>query len=188
VPARASPSTPPKEVPQTVAGSASESCTSCLKKFEAGQNIYESCLSGEKQILCGACWAKVAPHCVACGEEISGTMAKVGEDIYHQNCLKCTQCRKPIDGQLTKMDCGLVCGACSGEIEREIQELRSLLAQGDETGAALLIGGLKGRGINPPEALVRLGKKFMRARTGRPCVNPAISPTHRSVLLVVCQW
>ena len=23
----------------------------------------------------GACWSKQAPHCVACGEEISGTMA-----------------------------------------------------------------------------------------------------------------
>ena len=32
-----------------------------------------------------------------------------------------TQCRKPIDGQLTKMDCGLVCGSCSQDIERELQ-------------------------------------------------------------------
>lgn len=71
---------------------------SLTPRIQAGQNIYESCLSGEKQILCGsltalhckhsdtgylngpklrqgACWAKVAPHCVACGEEISGTMA-----------------------------------------------------------------------------------------------------------------
>eukprot|EP00435_Cladocopium_sp_Y103_P050351 s378_g15.t1 len=30
----------------------SESCTSCGKAFEAGQNIYESSLTGEKQILC----------------------------------------------------------------------------------------------------------------------------------------
>ena len=37
-----------------------------------------------------------------------------------------TQCRKPIDGQLTKMDCGLVCGACSREIEREIQACQQL--------------------------------------------------------------
>lgn len=139
------------ETQQPAVAKTSESCTSCGKAFEAGQNIYESSLTGEKQILCGACWSKQAPHCVACGEEISGTMAKVGEDIYHQNCLKCTQCRKPIDGQLTKMDCGLVCGSCSQDIEREIQELRSLLAEGDETGAALIIGGLKGRGINPPE-------------------------------------
>lgn len=152
-PVASNPSLNPSRVVETQKPTAktSESCTSCGKVFEAGQNIYESSLTGEKQILCGACWSKQAPHCVACGEEISGTMAKVGEDIYHQNCLKCTQCRKPIDGQLTKMDCGLVCGSCSQDIDREIQELRSLLAQGDETGAALIIGGLKGRGINPPE-------------------------------------
>lgn len=134
-----------------VAKEASESCTSCGKCFEAGQNIYESSLSGKRETLCSTCWAKVAPHCVVCGEVISGTMAKVGEDAYHQNCLKCTQCHKPIEGRLSKMECGLACGACADEIDREIQELQSLLAQHDETGAALLIGALKVRGINPPE-------------------------------------
>ena len=33
-----------------------------------------------------------------------------------------TQCHKPIEGRLSKMECGLACGACADEIDREIQE------------------------------------------------------------------
>ena len=55
------------------------------------------------------------------------------------------------------MECGLVCGACGAEIDREIQELREMLAQGDETGAALAIGALKARGLQPPEQSSDMG-------------------------------
>lgn len=115
---------------------------------------------------------------MVCKEVISGTMARVAEETYHDHCLTChlaavscharllpgTQCKKRITGQLTKMECGLVCGACAAEIDREIQELRDMLAEGDETGAALAIGALKVRGLQPPEQSSDMGSCFQCQR------------------------
>ncbi|CAJ1329641.1 unnamed protein product, partial [Effrenium voratum] len=120
----ASPCKPPTEAHSVTAQGGPEYCTACKKQFEGGQSIYESRLSGEPQSLCKACWSQVAPHCAACGELVSGTMARVGEDTYHQQCLKCAFCKKAINGQLTKMDVGLACSSCSDEIDREFKGMQ----------------------------------------------------------------
>ena len=47
-----------------------------------------------------------------------------------------SQCKKPIEGRLTRMDCGLACGACADEIEQEIQERPSGGALGEKKATA----------------------------------------------------
>lgn len=128
-----------------------ERCSVCGAQFQQGQSIYESTIAGLKQVLCSGCWSDVAPHCVACGKLISGPMAKVGDDAYHQQCLKCAICSKVIDGALSKLDCGICCGACTEEVDKDLRELRRLYSAGDFEGAALVEGSLKARGIKPPE-------------------------------------
>ncbi|CAE7628771.1 limB [Symbiodinium sp. CCMP2592] len=153
------PSKEPKEPPKSAkaAGTAQtgpdgqERCSVCGAQFQQGQSIYESTIAGLKQVLCSGCWSDVAPHCVACGKLISGPMAKVGDDAYHQQCLKCAICSKVIDGALSKLDCGICCGACTDEVDKDLRELRRLLSAGDFEGAALVEGSLKARGIKPPE-------------------------------------
>ena len=141
----------PKQEPKEVlaaapaAGQEKEKCTVCGTQFQNGQSIYESTVAGQKQVLCRGCWSQVAPHCVACGKLISGPMAKVGDDVYHQECLKCAICSKVIDGALSKLDCGICCGGCTDEVDKDLRELRKLLQAGDLEGAALLEGSLKVR-------------------------------------------
>ena len=148
---------PPKEPPKEPATSATavaqatevpgqERCTVCGTQFQNGQSIYESSVAGQKQVLCSGCWSQVAPHCIACGKLISGPMAKVGDDVYHQECLKCAICSKTIDGALSKLDCGICCGACTDEVDKDLRELRKLWQAGDLEGAALLEGSLKAKG------------------------------------------
>ena len=115
-------------------------------QFQQGQSIYESTIAGLKQVLCSGCWSDVAPHCVACGKLISGPMAKVGDDAYHQQCLKCTICSKVIDGALSKLDCGICCGACTDEVDKDLRELRRLLSAGDFEGRCARGRKPQGRG------------------------------------------
>ena len=139
--AAAAPAAPAAQVP-----AGQERCSVCGAEFKNGQSIYESTVAGQKQVLCSGCWSQVAPHCIACGKLISGPMAKVGDDAYHQECLKCTICSKVIDGALSKLDCGICCGGCTDEVDKDLRELRKLLQAGDLEGAALLEGSLKVRG------------------------------------------
>ncbi|CAE8635237.1 unnamed protein product [Polarella glacialis] len=95
-----------------------ECCSECKVTFKGGQQIYES-TGDPPKILCQTCWEEAAPICISCKKSVLGALARVGDDIYHHDCLKCEVCKKSISSLFSATPTGFACSEC--------QEFGSLL-------------------------------------------------------------
>ena len=66
----------------------------------------------DSKMLCEACFLSAAPPCAVCGKPVVGTVAKVGENSYHPECLLCSSCGVQLTGSFTKTDTGFRCSEC----------------------------------------------------------------------------
>eukprot|EP00927_Polykrikos_kofoidii_P050604 TRINITY_DN44498_c0_g1_i1.p1 TRINITY_DN44498_c0_g1~~TRINITY_DN44498_c0_g1_i1.p1 ORF type:complete len:755 (-),score=126.51 TRINITY_DN44498_c0_g1_i1:35-2299(-) len=116
-------------------------CNKCDRSLVDGARLFKS--SESDSVLCEACFAATLPYCAACGKPASGSFGKLGDKLYHSDCLKCIMCGSVLEKNVAQTPFGLMCAVCCERVSSQIQDIKRLEAKGDAAAAAVIADDMK---------------------------------------------
>lgn len=119
-----------------------KTCSACNRPFRDGQKAFKS-KADDGALLCQGCAESSLPACAACGRPALGSVGKLGDKVYHAECLACYMCMGRISGQCSQTPQGLVCRSCAETVEALTRRARELTKKGDIKGAEGIVARLR---------------------------------------------
>eukprot|EP00927_Polykrikos_kofoidii_P065005 TRINITY_DN60804_c0_g1_i1.p1 TRINITY_DN60804_c0_g1~~TRINITY_DN60804_c0_g1_i1.p1 ORF type:complete len:1135 (-),score=168.16 TRINITY_DN60804_c0_g1_i1:320-3724(-) len=87
--------------------------------------------------------AGTTQNCAACGKPASGSCTKLGDKMYHAECIRCAVCDGEVKGSYADTPAGLTCRSCCETISSQVARMKELIEKGDSIGAAKIAESLE---------------------------------------------
>lgn len=107
-------------------------CSKCLRIVQRFSEIHRS-ESGKTAIVCDDCLLSGPPRCAACSQRASSPFARLGDYVYHKDCLRCSLCSAWIKGEASHTPpFGLICARCGEGVSGQSEELERVIIDDDD--------------------------------------------------------
>lgn len=100
------------QLQEATSAATQEACDTCGKVFQGGDTIYENDKDAKRRMLCERCWNAELPTCSGCKKIVAGRLAKIGDNVYHPECLICSVCATTLSGSFSQTSTGFTCPDC----------------------------------------------------------------------------
>jgi len=108
-------------------------CSKCLRFVQRFSEVHRSG-SGRTAIICEDCLNTGPMRCASCGgKRVSSPFARLGNNLYHKDCLKCSLCSAWIRGEASHTPpFGLICAKCGEGVTGQSEQLEKVIFEGDD--------------------------------------------------------